>query len=193
MTLKSASIRIESLPDEEVANMDGVGRIREYKLNWFSLCSLSFPPTPSQSMLRTVCTRSSRSILALRGLPSVAGSYRTLASVSRPSIPPSSFSSSRQLSTSISVMAPSDNNNNDKKRPRESNEKDEHDKEHESKDDWKKQPPYAPEDPNKPKKAVFKGNCHCHDVTFDIYVDKPKGAHFCQCVPLFSPSILCRC
>lgn len=80
-------------------------------------------------------------------------------------------------------MAPSsDNNNNDKKRPRESNEKDEHDKEHESKDDWKKQPPYAPEDPNKPKKAVFKGNCHCHDVTFEIYVDKPKGAHFCQCV-----------
>ncbi|KAK9898407.1 hypothetical protein P389DRAFT_166905 [Cystobasidium minutum MCA 4210] len=78
-------------------------------------------------------------------------------------------------------MAQSDNNSNNNKRPRESNEKDEHDKEHENKDDWKKQPPYAPEDPKKPKKALFKGNCHCHDVTFEIYVDKPKGAHFCHC------------
>ena len=67
-------------------------------------------------------------------------------------------------------MSSSDSSN---KRPRE-------DKEGEQ--DWKSQPPYAAEDPKKPKKAVFKGSCHCHDVTFDIYVDKPKGSHFCQLV-----------
>lgn len=51
-----------------------------------------------------------------------------------------------------------------------------------SSDDWKKSPPYAAtEDKQKNKKALFTGNCHCHDVTFEIYVDKPKGSHYCHC------------
>lgn len=137
-------------------------------------------------MLTAVCTRSSRSVL--RALPSTPrlGSihprvhhYHHLRTLS--SLHQLSTSTARQFGSS--TMAPSDNNsNNGSKRPRESNEKDEHDQEHENSGDWKKQPPYAPEDPNKPKKAHFKGNCHCHDVTFEIYAEKPKGSHFCQCV-----------
>lgn len=126
-------------------------------------------------MLRSVCYSSTRAIF--RTPTTRVPHLRTLASIS----PATRSSFSRQLSTShriLSNMAPSDNTK--AKRPRESNEKDEHDQEHENKDDWKKQPPYAPEDPNKHKDAKFKGNCHCHDVTFEIYVDKPKGSHFCQ-------------
>jgi len=69
-------------------------------------------------------------------------------------------------------MSGSDSNSNSNKRPRE---------DQEDSEDWKSQPPYALEDPKKPKKALFKGCCHCHDVTFEIYVDKPKGSHFCHC------------
>jgi hypothetical protein len=83
-------------------------------------------------------------------------------------------SHSRFISTSTAInMSSSDNGN---KRPR----KDEENKN--DQDDWKNQPPYVPENPDKPKKAHFTGTCHCKDVTFEIYVDKPKGSHFCQWV-----------
>lgn len=49
------------------------------------------------------------------------------------------------------------------------------------KEEWKDSPPYAAkEDKQKDRKALFTGNCHCGDVQFEIYVDKPKGSHYCQ-------------
>jgi len=77
-----------------------------------------------------------------------------------------------------SSTSKSSNNGNDNKRPRKSDDSSEGGS---SGDDWKQQPPYAPEDPKKPKTAVFKGCCHCHDVTFEIYTKEPKGSHFCHC------------
>lgn len=62
----------------------------------------------------------------------------------------------------------------DAKRPRQDND------EEKNQDDWKNQPPYAPDDSKQKKKVLFTGDCHCKDVTFEIYVDKPKGSHFCQ-------------
>jgi hypothetical protein len=100
----------------------------------------------------------------------------------RPSSPRSSGTlPSLQLHLQRRAMSGSDSNSNSNKRPRE---------DQEDSEDWKSQPPYVLEDPKKPKKALFKGCCHCHDVTFEIYVDKPKGSHFCQSVdPDPSPCI----
>jgi len=51
----------------------------------------------------------------------------------------------------------------------------------EGSDDWKTQPPYQANEEMKGKKAVLTGSCHCGDVKYEIYADKPLKAHFCHC------------
>jgi len=47
--------------------------------------------------------------------------------------------------------------------------------------EWKTAPPYAPEDPENPRDALYRGSCHCKSVTFELYA-QPKGAQYCQSV-----------
>jgi hypothetical protein len=54
--------------------------------------------------------------------------------------------------------------------------------ESEGSDDWKSQPPYKANDEMKKKTKKITGSCHCGDVSFEIYADKPMSSHFCQCV-----------
>jgi hypothetical protein len=40
---------------------------------------------------------------------------------------------------------------------------------------------FAPDDPDKPREARFKGSCHCKDVTFSLLSDDVLDSRYCHC------------